>query len=182
MCAAEALVASVIALNKDEIDKSNNAVVDNLNAYLDDVNETLAGITGFSSEITNTIGDVIGSMTGALDFSNFKLNVFGCELKPTAAESDMYTFCSGGDSTPPPSKPSSKSVEEGINKNDPAEGNIDTTPYLEPDGSQSDLDLNGDDAARITAEERALADIPPNENPDPRSNTVQDDNFDFELL
>ena len=161
MCAAESLVASVISLNKDEIDKSNNAVVDNLNAYLDDVNETLAGITGFSSEITNTIGDVIGSMTGALDFSNFKLNVFGCELKPTAAESDMYTFCSGGDSTPPPSKPSSKSVEEGINKNDPAEGNIETAPYLEPDRSQSDLELTGDDSARITAEERAQADVAP---------------------
>ncbi len=142
MCAAESLVASVIALNKEEISASNNAVVNNLNAYLEDVNETLAGITGFASEITNTIDDVIGSMTGALDFTNFKLNVFGCELKPTAAESDMYTFCSGGDSTPPPAKPSSKSVEEGINNNDPAEGNIGTTPYLEPDRSQDDVELD----------------------------------------
>ncbi len=142
MCAAESLVASVIALNKEEISASNNAVVNNLNAYLEDVNETLAGITGFASEITNTIDDVIGSMTGALDFTNFKLNVFGCELKPTAAESDMYTFCSGGDSTPPPAKPSSKSVEEGINNNDPAEGNIETTPYLEPDRSQDDVELD----------------------------------------
>jgi hypothetical protein len=142
MCAAESLVASVIALNKEEISASNNAVVNNLNAYLEDVNETLAGITGFASEITNTIDDVIGSMTGALDFTNFKLNVFGCELKPTAAESDMYTFCSGGDSTPPPAKPSSKSVEEGINNNDPAEGNIKTTPYLEPDRSQDDVELD----------------------------------------
>ena len=112
MCAAEAIVAKVINLNKEEIDASNNAIVDNLNAYLEDMDEMLAGITGFTSQITNQIGDVIGSMTGALDFTNFQLNIFGCELEPTLAESDTYTFCSGGDQTAPPQKPSSKSVEE----------------------------------------------------------------------
>ena len=43
---------------------------------------------------------IVGSMTGALDFTNFKLNIFGCELEPTLAESDTYTFCSGGDKLP----------------------------------------------------------------------------------
>jgi hypothetical protein len=180
MCAAESLVASVIAINKDEITESNNAIVDNLNSYLEDVSETLAGITGFASEITNTINDVIGSMTGALDFTNFSINVFGCELKPTPAESDIYTFCSGGDQTPPPAKPSSNSVEEGINNaSDVVED--ETAPYLEPDRTQSDLDLTEDDAARIIAEERAIADIPADQNPDPRSNTVVRDDIDTEL-
>ena len=164
MCAAEALVASIIALNKEEINRSNDAVVNNLNSYLEDVNETLAGITGFSSEITNIIDDVVGSITDALNFTNFKLNVFGCELEPTPAESDTYTFCSGGDQTPPPSKPSSRSIELGINDNPPAEGSLEIVPFLEPDRSQSDLELNEDDAARITQRERARAVIPPNEN------------------
>ena len=181
MCAAESLVSSVIKLNKGEITESNNAIVDNLNSYLEDVNETLAGITGFASEITNTINDVIGSMTGALDFTNFSINVFGCELKPTPAESDIYTFCSGGDSTPPPAKPSSKSVADGVEKA-PIGEEGEPTQFLEPDKTQSDLDFTEDDAAKITAEERALADIPADQNPDPASNTVQDDNFEFELL
>ena len=146
MCAAESLVASVIKLNKGEITESNNAIVDNLNSYLEDVNETLAGITGFASEITNTINDVIGSMTGALDFTNFSINVFGCELKPTPAESDIYTFCSGGDSTAPPAKPSSNSVEEGVEDAPEVEGE-ETTPYLEPDATQSDVDLQVGDKA-----------------------------------
>ncbi len=180
MCAAESLVASVIAINQGEITESNNAIIDNLNSYLDDVNETLAGITGFASEITNTIDDVIGSMTGALDFTNFSINIFGCELKPTPAESDIYTFCSGGDQTPPPARPSSNSVEEGVN-NAPPVAEDETTPYLEPDRTQSDLNFNDDDAARITAEERAIADIPADQNPDPRSNTVVRDDIDTEL-
>ena len=147
MCAAESLVVSVIKLNQDEINESNNAIVNNLNAYLDDVNETLAGITGFASEITNTIDDVIGSMTGALDFTNFDINIFGCELKPTPAQSDIYTFCSGGDSTPPPAKPSSKSVEDGVEMDDNKIKVEETTPFLEPDKDQPDVDLQVGDKA-----------------------------------
>ena len=156
MCAAESLVASVIKINESEITNSNNAIVNNLNAYLEDVNETLAGITGFASEITNTIDDVIGSMTGALDFTNFSINIFGCELKPTPAESDIYTFCSGGDQTPPPSKPSSKSIEDGISRDIEIKEPVKSTPFLEPDRTQSTLELNEDDAERITEEEITL--------------------------
>ena len=157
MCAAEAIVAKVINLNKGEIDASNNAIVNNLNAYLEDTNEMLAGITGFASEITNQIGDIVGSMTGALDFTNFKINIFGCELEPTVAESDTYTFCSGGDQTAPPAKPSSKSVEEGIvNNPDPPSDPPKTVPYLEPQKSQQTVELDQNTQAVLAAEDAAL--------------------------
>ena len=157
MCAAEAIVAKVINLNKVEIDTSNNAIVNNLNAYLEDVNGTLSGITGFQSEITNQINDIVGSMTGALDFTNFKINIFGCELEPTVAESDTYTFCSGGDQTAPPAKPSSKSVEEGIDNNpDPPSDPPQTVPYLEPQKSQQTVELDQNTQAVLAAEDAAL--------------------------
>ena len=96
-------------------------------------------------------------MTGALDFTNFSINIFGCELKPTPAESDIYTFCSGGDQTPPPSKPSSKSIEDGISRDIEIKEPVKSTPFLEPDrATQSTLELNEDDAERITEEEIAL--------------------------
>ena len=157
MCAAEAIVAKVINLNKVEIDTSNNAIVNNLNAYLEDVNGTLSGITGFQSEITNQINDIVGSMTGALDFTNFKINIFGCELEPTVAESDTYTFCSGGDQTAPPAKPSSKSVEEGIvNNPDPPSDPPKTVPYLAPQKSQQTVELVQNTNAVQAAEDAAL--------------------------
>ena len=157
MCAAEAIVAKVINLNKVEIDTSNNAIVNNLNAYLEDVNGTLSGITGFQSEITNQINDIVGSMTGALDFTNFKINIFGCELEPTVAESDTYTFGSGGDQTAPPAKPSSKSVEEGIDNNpDPPSDPPKTVPYLEPQKSQQTVELDQNTQAVLAAEDAAL--------------------------
>ena len=157
MCAAEAIVAKVINLNKAEIDTSNNAIVNNLNAYLEDMDEMLSGITGFQSEITNQINDIVGSMTGALDFTNFKINIFGCELEPTVAESDTYTFCSGGDQTAPPAKPSSKSVEEGIDNNpDPPSDPPKTVPYLEPQKSQQTVELDQNTQAVLAAEDAAL--------------------------
>ena len=156
MCAAEAVVAKVIALNKDEIDASNNAIVDNLNAYLEDMDEMLSGITGFQSEITNQISSIVGSMTGALDFTNFKLNIFGCELEPTLAESDTYTFCSGGDQTAPPQKPSSKSIENGVDQASEITDVPPTTPYIEPQKSQTTLELDQDTQQVLAAEDAAL--------------------------
>ena len=156
MCAAEAIVAKVINLNKVEIDTSNNAIVDNLNAYLEDVDEMLSGITGFQSEITNQINDIVGSMTGALDFTNFQLNIFGCELEPTVAESDTYTFCSGGDQTAPPQKPSSNSIEKGIKSATEISDAPKTTPYLEPQKSQQTVELVQNTNAVQAAEDAAL--------------------------
>ena len=172
MCAAEAIVAKVINLNKAEIDTSNNAIVNNLNAYLEDMDEMLSGITGFQSEITNQINDIVGSMTGALDFTNFKINIFGCELEPTVAESDTYTFCSGGDQTAPPAKPSSKSVEDGIvNNPDPPSDPPKTVPYLEPQKSQQTVELDQNTQAVLAAEDAALEQAQ-----DSESNVQVDDN------
>ena len=163
MCAAEALVAKVIRLNKDEINDSNEALVDNLNAYLDDVSgmlsnvPTLPNIDDITKPINETmeqISSIMGSMSGALEFTNFQCNVFGCELKPVPAESDIYTFCTGGDATPPPEKPSSASIGQGIDNATPP-----TTPepstFAEPTKSQRDLRYDEDDSQRISNEERS---------------------------
>ena len=176
MCAAEAIVAKVIALNKPEIDASNNAIVDNLNSYLEDTDEMLSGITGFESQITNQIGDIIGSMTGALDFTNFQLNVFPCELEPTPAESDTYTFCSGGDQTAPPQKPSNKSIENGVDQASEITDAPPTTPYLEPDKSQSTLELDQNTQEVLAREDAAT------EKALQKEGVARQDDGTFELL
>ena len=48
-------------------------------------------------QMLKLIPDISGGMAGALNFTNIKLNIFGCELSPNVATSDFYTFCSGGD-------------------------------------------------------------------------------------
>ena len=67
------------------------------------------------SNITSLIGKINGSMTSALSFENVKLNAFGCELAPTPAVSDYYTFCTGGSSVKDTMLPSLKKVENNAN-------------------------------------------------------------------
>ena len=172
MCYAETITSQVLAASKDEIDSANNNLVNNLNAYLEDVNDQLSGIEGFSTDISNLIPDIGGSITSALSFTNISLNIFGCELKPNVAVSDYYTFCSGGDGTATPSKPSEKSVADGIDAQESAVAD-EATPFVEPTKGESNVTYDNETlAAQVTAEENALANIPPDQNPNPASNTV----------
>ena len=156
MCTAETITAQVLAGSRPEIDDANNNLVDNLNSYLDDVNDTLAGIADVTTllDVKNLIPDIGGSLTSALSFTNIKLNVFGCELTPTIAASDFYTFCQGGDAQTEAETPSSKSVDEKTKEQSENGGGIGeqgSTPYVEPNrgtppvnnqtsGGESDID------------------------------------------
>ena len=158
MCTAETITAQVLAGSRPEIDDANNNLVDNLNSYLDDINDTLAGIADVTTllDVKNLIPDIGGSLTSALSFTNIKLNVFGCELTPTIAASDFYTFCQGGDAQTEAETPSSKSVDEKTKEQSDNGGGIGeqgSTPYVEPNrgtppvnnqtsgaGSQEELD------------------------------------------
>jgi len=156
MCTAETITAQVLAGSIPEIDDANNNLVGNLNSYLDDVNDTLAGIADVASllDVKNLIPDIGGSLTSALSFTNIKLNVFGCEATPTVAASDFYTFCQGGDAQTEAETPSAKSVDEKTKEQSENGGGIEdqgSTPYVEPNrstpnvnnktsGGESDID------------------------------------------
>ena len=156
MCTAETITAQVLAGSRPEIDAANNNLVSNLNSYLDDINDTLAGIADVTTllDVKNLIPDIGGSITSALSFTNIKLNIFGCELTPTIAASDFYTFCQGGDAQTEAETPSSKSVDEKTKEQSENGGGIEdqeSTPYVEPNrgtppvnnqtsGGESDID------------------------------------------
>ena len=130
-CVAEDIIGQILAANKDAIDTANNSLLDNINSFLQDIRDQMAGISGSMSNITNLIGKINGSMTSALSFQNVKLNVFGCELAPTPAVSDYYTFCTGGSSVKDTSLPSLKKVEDNSNKpTNATEGT--KIPFIEP--------------------------------------------------
>ena len=131
ICYSEDIVATVLAGSKGEIDAANNNVLDNMNAYLEDTSNMLAGVSGALSDVQNLIPDISGGMAGALNFTNIKLNVFGCELSPNVATSDFYTFCSGGDGSPPGQLPSEPAVAKNVDSATaaPAQASV---PFAEP--------------------------------------------------
>jgi len=155
-CVAEDIIGQVLAANKDAIDEANNSLLDNVNAFLQDIRDQLAGISGAMSNITNLIGKINGSMTSALSFENVKMNVFGCELAPTPAVSDYYTFCTGGSSVKDTMLPSLKKVEDNANKpTNATEGT--KTPFVEPTKTGTQNLNNGDEdwlSGDLTDEQR----------------------------
>jgi hypothetical protein len=131
ICYSEDIVSSVFAGKKSTIDDANNNLLDNMNAYMEDISNMLAGVSGALADIKNLIPDISGGMAAAMNFTNLSLNVFGCDLSPSVATSDIYTFCSGGDGTAPGQLPSEASVAKGVAN--AAEGPvIESTPYVEP--------------------------------------------------
>ena len=131
ICYSEDIVSSVFAGKKSDIDDANNNLLDNMNAYMEDISNMLAGVSGALADIKNLIPDISGGMAAAMNFTNLSLNVFGCDLSPSVATSDIYTFCSGGDGTPPGQLPSEASVAKGVDN--AVEGpRVQPTPYVEP--------------------------------------------------
>ena len=83
------------------------------------------------SDVNNLIPDIGGGIAGALSFTNIKLNVFGCELSPNVATSDFYTFCSGGDGSPPGQLPSEPAVAKNLD-NATSAPSQEPVPFVEP--------------------------------------------------
>ena len=131
ICYSEDIVSTVLAGSKQEIDDANNNVLANMNAYLEDISSMLAGVSGALSDVNNLIPDIGGGIAGALSFTNIKLNVFGCELSPNVATSDFYTFCSGGDGSPPGQLPSEPAVAKNLD-NATSAPSQEPVPFVEP--------------------------------------------------
>jgi ABC-type transporter Mla subunit MlaD len=141
-CYAEDVIGKVFYANKKVIDDANNNLVDNVNSFLDDIQNELAGVSGALSDITSLLGGISGSMTSALSFSNISLSVFGCELTPNLAVSDKYCLANGGSAQPDSSLPSPKSIENSTNReNEDALQPTEETPFASPPRSQEDLEL-----------------------------------------
>ena len=150
-CYAEDVIGQALYANKQAIEDANNNLLDNINAFLEDVQNELAGVSGALSDITNLLGGISGSMTSALSFSNISLNVFGCELTPNLAVSDKYCMANGGSAQPDSALPSTKSIENASNReNDPPREAPAETPFASPPTSQPDIDLD----TPITQQER----------------------------
>ena len=139
ICTAEDITSRVMSLHVDEIDKANVTLLDNIDAYLEDITDTLAGVTGNLQDVKNLIGNFKGSITSALTFTNFSPSVFGCELKPNQASTDYYTFCSGGSGQARSELPSERSLGDRVNKDTPTSPPKKTQPFVEPTRATPDV-------------------------------------------
>jgi len=157
ICSAEKIVADAISFNKTKIDEANNTIIDNVNVFLEDIQNQIAGVSGSLADITSLVDGITGSLTSALSFTNLSLNIFGCELKPNVAVSDYYTFARGGAGQPDSELPSNKSVEQSATQPTTATPSAEV-PYVEPTKDTKTVDLTDSRTAdQISAATSSIA-------------------------
>ena len=143
VCYAEDLVGKVIASHKVEIEEANQNILDNISTFVLDIQQELAGFTDAFAEITEPFGDISGGITGALSFDNLKLNILGCELKPSCPISDYYTIQEGGSSQADTETPSHRALAATVATTNVDQGAGTTQdPFAIVTPGQEDVPLN----------------------------------------
>ena len=119
MCFAEDIVSSILKSTIGDVNFANEQLLDNLEAFVGEIESQIANVTNISG-ITNQIDDIVGSISGALNFNNVKLNAFGCDLSPNVAVSDFFTLDGGGGGQSHTQMPSAESITNSV-----INGNVD---------------------------------------------------------
>lgn len=113
ICYVETLTGDVLAANKNEITNNIDKIIDNVGAFLEDITKQIdmvqSGLSAASGAVPSIDG-ISGNMASALSFTNIKLSVFGCDLKPKISQSDFYTFASGSGADEQSQIPNNNSV------------------------------------------------------------------------
>ena len=114
MCYAEDIVASTIRSTVDEVNSANDQLLRNLETFVGEIQSEISNITNQVDGITKEISEIVGSISGAMSFTNIKLNLFGCDLTPNMAVSDFFTLDGGGGGQSQTQLPSAESITKAV--------------------------------------------------------------------
>ena len=144
-CHAEFVVAEVINRNKEEIGRVNDGVLDDINNFLSDMQNELAGVDDAIEDLISGIGGIGGNLTSALQFGNFQLDILGCSSKPQESLSDCYQFASGSVGQFKSDLSSIQSVSDAVDNPPEGDGQVDRIGFLEPSPDQENVSYITDD-------------------------------------
>jgi len=140
MCYAEDIVASTIRSTIDDVNDANDQLLDNLESFVGEIQSEIASITNQVDGITKEISTIVGSISGAMNFKNIKLNIFGCDLEPNLAVSDFYTLDGGGGGQSQTQLPSAESINAAAANGEETPKSQKTIPFAKPAKGQTEVE------------------------------------------
>ena len=180
MCYVESLTGDILAANKEPITNMIDDIIGDVGGFMEgitaQINAASSGLTDLAGAVPSIDG-IAGDMASALNFDNIKFSVFGCDFDPLPSVSDLYSFATGSGSEETAQEPNISEVSEKAASDNVALTPKEPKPFATPARDEADADL----AARITAEENSIANVPASQNPDAASNTVVRDDIDQAL-
>ena len=145
-CHAEFVVAEVINRSKKDIGKVNDGILDDVNNFLENMQNELAGVDDTIEDLISEISGIGGNLTSALQFGNFQLDILGCSVKPQASVSDCYQFASGSVGQFKSDTNSIQSVTDAVDTPPKEDKKLEQVGFLEPSVSKTVL-YDVDDAS-----------------------------------
>ena len=92
-----------------------------------------------NSEAFPSIDGILGDMSGAMNFMNMKWSLFGCDLDPTPALADLYTFQNGGGATEDVDKPNPGEVSKAAAAGDVSVEETGEIQFAQPSNTQESV-------------------------------------------
>ena len=142
VCSVEDLTGEVISINMSNMESEFSKIINNVNAFLTDIQDELAQASGILSSASSAISGITGSITSALSFENIKLNIFGCDLKPNCAASDYYTLQNGSGAAEQGQLPRVAQVDKSAQNNQSTGKPVKEVPFSTPPKSTQTLKAN----------------------------------------
>ena len=149
MCYAEDIVASTIRGTIDDVNSANEQLLSNLEAFVGEIQSEIANITNQVDGITKEISKIVGSISGAMNFTNIKLSVFGCDLSPNLAVSDFYTLDGGSGGQSHSQLPSAESINKESTVPERSSSATASEQYATPPKGQSSVNYNKEPDTRL---------------------------------
>jgi F0F1-type ATP synthase membrane subunit b/b' len=149
MCYAEDIVASTIRSTITEVNSANDQLLSNLESFVGEIQSEIASITNQVDGITKEISKIVGSISGAMNFTNIKLSVFGCDLSPNLAVSDFYTLDGGSGGQSHSQLPSAESINNGSTVPEDSSSTTAKEQYATPPKGQPNVDYKKEPETRL---------------------------------
>lgn len=149
MCYAEDIVASTIRSTIDDVNSANTQLLDNLESFVGEIQSEIASITNQVDGITKEISKIVGSISGAMNFTNIKLSVFGCDLSPNLAVSDFYTLDGGSGGQSHSQLPSAESINKESTVPESSSSTTVKEQYATPPKGQSSVNYTKEPETRL---------------------------------
>ena len=138
ICSVEILTGQMIALNLPTIVEGLDNSLKSATDFLDDIQELLSDISGSIPDITGIVSGLSGSLTAAMNFTNLKVNIFGCDLGLNCPASDYYTIHEGSGGTEETEEPNIP-ITAAAAQNPPPITPPPEIPYAQPTSATNDF-------------------------------------------
>ena len=140
ICSVEILTGSIIALNLPQIVEGIDTSLNSATNFLEDTQSLLSDVSGSIPDITGIVSGLSGSLSSAMNFTNLKINIFGCDLGLNCPPADYYTIQEGSGGSEEPQLPVIPAVAVAAQNKNVSVKTTEQVPFATPGKDAKDVD------------------------------------------